>query len=573
MMAAVITLVAVIYTVEDWRGRRAWRDCRRELEAQGEALDWGAYIPAPAPEDQNIFNAPKMREWFVQDRRNEGARLQPGKAVSAWAFLPSQLRRPDTNLLVAEVTVVSSASGLNSPQAGFALRFDDPAAPSQAARFLAEAVAPCAVSPRGGNELFVLPLNQAAPARLILETSAMPSAKALAAFLAKGPLSNSATASFVVDHLSVAPSGSDSFGVSVKSLRLAADYLIWSEPITTNLDLIRQALKRPYARIDGDYERPFMNPILNYVAIRDVAQTLAERAQCRLVLGQPEEAWRELALIRELCRLLEPQPAGKSITLVAAMIDAAVSGLYTMIVQDGLRMRAWREPQLLAIQRQLRETDLLSPFVAAIRSDRAASDRTYEIMTPGEISMIYLQQSHLLHPGLEERIHALALDWMPRGWIYQDRAASARAQQKCLAMVDRTNQLVFPQSAEQLGSGIRPKLNPRSPYTSWAVHSLANCLKATQTLALKQTIVNEGQVACALERYRLAEGRYPETTDALVPRFLEKLPHDLMGGQALKYRRTEDGGFLLYSIGWDERDDGGVPGKTVTEGDWVWQSR
>ena len=25
-----------------------------------------------------------------------------------------------------------------------------------------------------------------------------------------------------------------------------------------------------------------------------------------------------------------------------------------------------------------------------------------------------------------------------------------------------------------------------------------------------------------------------------------------------------------HSVGWNEKDDGGVPGKTVTEGDWVW---
>jgi hypothetical protein len=27
----------------------------------------------------------------------------------------------------------------------------------------------------------------------------------------------------------------------------------------------------------------------------------------------------------------------------------------------------------------------------------------------------------------------------------------------------------------------------------------------------------------------------------------------------------------FYSIGWDEKDGGGVPGKTTAEGDWVWQ--
>jgi hypothetical protein len=70
-----------------------------------------------------------------------------------------------------------------------------------------------------------------------------------------------------------------------------------------------------------------------------------------------------------------------------------------------------------------------------------------------------------------------------------------------------------------------------------------------------------------------------------VPQFIAKLPHDLIGGQPLKYRRTNPpssdsgaagGQFVLYSVGWNEKDDGGqvVSGKdrwaNVEQGDWVW---
>ena len=98
-------------------------------------------------------------------------------------------------------------------------------------------------------------------------------------------------------------------------------------------------------------------------------------------------------------------------------------------------------------------------------------------------------------------------------------------------------------------------------------HVAPNFTRATQTLAHNQALVNEGQIACALERYRLAHREYPETLDALVPQFIEKLPHDIIGGQPLHYRRMADqpsqssgsasGKFLLYSIGWNETDDGG----------------
>jgi hypothetical protein len=98
-----------------------------------------------------------------------------------------------------------------------------------------------------------------------------------------------------------------------------------------------------------------------------------------------------------------------------------------------------------------------------------------------------------------------------------------------------------------------------------------NFVKAVQVLARHQTLVNQARLACALERYRLAQGQYPETLDALTPRFIERLPHDLIGGQPLKYQRLDTTRYRLYSIGWNEKDDGGLPGPSREDGDWVWE--
>jgi hypothetical protein len=91
--------------------------------------------------------------------------------------------------------------------------------------------------------------------------------------------------------------------------------------------------------------------------------------------------------------------------------------------------------------------------------------------------------------------------------------------------------------------------------------------------------VRLARVACALERYRLAEGRYPDKLALLAPKFIAAVPPDVIDGGELKYRRTEDDGFVLYSIGWNGKDDGGevvflTRQRWVDEsqGDWVWKS-
>ena len=93
-----------------------------------------------------------------------------------------------------------------------------------------------------------------------------------------------------------------------------------------------------------------------------------------------------------------------------------------------------------------------------------------------------------------------------------------------------------------------------------------------------QASVDMARMACALERYRLAHGEYPEKLDALEPQFIDKLPHDIINDQPLHYRRTDNGQFLLYSVGLNKKDDGGVVGLNengrsvnISTGDWVWQ--
>jgi hypothetical protein len=92
--------------------------------------------------------------------------------------------------------------------------------------------------------------------------------------------------------------------------------------------------------------------------------------------------------------------------------------------------------------------------------------------------------------------------------------------------------------------------------------------------------------AIALELYRRRHGDYPKRLDELVPLLLPAVPADRVTGDPIKYRLV-NGHPLLYSVGDDRQDDGGVPpmtadgpdyssaarwptsGQTVTRGDWI----
>jgi hypothetical protein len=356
----------------------------------------------------------------------------------------------------------------------------------------------------------------------------------------------------------------------------AVNYLAWSDQFEPDFDLMREALKRPYARMDGDYAKPSGQPIPNFVNVRTVAQVLARRAKCDLLLGQPDKALQELTLLHDMCRLLEGAPTGKPMTLVAAMINVAITGLYVDTVAGGLQSHAWQEPQLVALQKQLAEVNL-APFVAGgFECEPLSALHEFKNIEPRKIFALstVLIGPHQ-KPSLWDRVRSLNThlwDLIPRGWIYQNMASYLRSSDKIRVSLFDEHYFVTPKKTDRAMREVEKAMEHPGLFNLFSAIAIPNYSKATQTFAFNQTKANEAQIVCALERYRLAHGGYSETLDALSPQFIEILPHDLIGGEPLIYRRTADGKFLLYSVGWNEKDDDGLPG-TVTDkrGDWVWQ--
>ena len=57
-LACFVTLIALFYAEEDWRGWHAWQKFKHEWEAKGEQFDFGQLVPPPVPDDQNFAMTP-----------------------------------------------------------------------------------------------------------------------------------------------------------------------------------------------------------------------------------------------------------------------------------------------------------------------------------------------------------------------------------------------------------------------------------------------------------------------------------------------------------------------------------
>jgi hypothetical protein len=160
-----------------------------------------------------------------------------------------------------------------------------------------------------------------------------------------------------------------------------------------------------------------------------------------------------------------------------------------------------------------------------------------------------------------------------------DRVVMDRSTSSLQEMEPQTRNAKF---ADDLPGRI-PSVLSQSPHLS---NQLENDLLGLRNIVMMEMPVRCLIASCALERYRLAHGSYPERMAEVAVFLAGQTPRDPIDGEPLRYVRTSPDTYKLYSIGLNARDDGGteyVPERPkkgapavhhrltdVPPGDWVW---
>ncbi len=355
----------------------------------------------------------------------------------------------------------------------------------------------------------------------------------------------------------------------------AQDVLLALSKYDPAIEELRQASQRPDSRFPLDYddENPAEILLPHLAALKRCSQVLQLRAIAELQNGESEKALADIKLNFRLIDSVHSEPF-----IITHLVRRAILQITLQPVWEGLAEHKWSDAQLAELDSELSKLDFLADYEFSVRSERAAHIKIVDWMEQKRSRFWELfnmidndYKGTMKHFGLSVEIYL-----MPKGWYYQSEIVLSKAQQQwVLPMVDDAQQTVSPQAARESVATVG-SLRPTG-VNLFARLLLPELGNYAEKVANGQTVANEARIAIALERYRLAHGRYPDSLDALVPQFMEKIPHDIIGGQPLHYRLTEDGLFVLYSVGWNERDDGGTVGfKTdgtvdMNTGDWVWR--
>jgi hypothetical protein len=559
-VAAFLTLIAALYTEELWRGKRAWENCQRTLEAKGIKFDQKADNPPPVPDDQNVFGVPEMRQWFL-----DGGASNLSGIIDDVVDFDTDSSRPTNQIVLADVVIGYAGS---NPPAGFtALTYGDPKTMAELRKLLKDAVGPYFTDPYGIPHMLRRP-EEIPPAKILLLCQTAPTVGELEQLLpdAFSPEGSVNSAEQEKD-VKIEPAGNGSYQVTTQVPGTVADLLARLAVLEPKFAAMRQALHRPYIRMLGEYPKTGSDLLPIAGIYSPLARILGALAQCHLLQGRPEEALRDLALSQDLCRIVDEVTRG-TYGALPTLLHETVTTVDINALGDGLSRHAWREPQLAAMQEQLKNINFVSDLKQVMSAGPAQESDFFPNVTAFNLGQMLFPVSFELNTNAWTWLKATVVGQLiPRGWVYQNMVQLANGYLAIGESSDSAGQIVDPKKVDAVGT--RARAYP-SPYNYLAMRYDPMHSKWCRGTARSQTRVHQAILACALERDYLARGEYPETLAALVPQFLDQIPNDVIGGQPPHYRRADDGKFILYSIGWSGRDGGGVPAKTEEAGDWVW---
>ena len=365
------------------------------------------------------------------------------------------------------------------------------------------------------------------------------------------------------------------FPVAKEPQTPAADVLLALSRFTENRQVLIAASARPQARFWINYDAGFAMLLPHLARLKASSQYLCLHAEAALKAGDKETALEDIKLLFRLVESIRGEPI-----LISQLVRIAMAQITLQPLWEGLTDRQWTEAELSVIESMLGTMDFLADYDFAMRGERGCNlwgvDYIHKAGMSGLREMSAPTEDS--PPAeLEQFLGRATFRLIPAGWFDQNKLSLCRMYEKyLLPLVGEEDRRVVSRAAIQEADSALKRRAVR-PYDVFSSMLLPALDRFAEKCARAQTSVDLARVACAIERYRLANGQFPGQLAALVPKFMAKLPHDVINGQPLKYRGTNDGQFVLYSVGSNETDDGGTVVLTKNgyidqnKGDWVWR--
>ena len=347
------------------------------------------------------------------------------------------------------------------------------------------------------------------------------------------------------------------------------------------LELLQQLNDHPRLHFRINYESGvadlnFTN--LHLVELRKSVHFLSAASVIALHEGDVAAAVQNQRTMLVLVNAMQDQRLVISELVRMAMLHSALGSCWEILQTPGVA-----ESQLAALQHDWERLEFIQALQNALAMERMAGEISLTQWRGSATSLrqyLGLGKNARLSMGVPEEPETLLAKTVTSAkvflwrfwWSYPDELRALKGYQALLgaSRFTVTNTAFLPaithqQAAldelqiSQLSDSFSTLLFGDTDFHSMLSQSIVTLSGMINKVMTAETARQMTVTAIALQRFKLAHGRFPDHLADLAPEFLAVVPPDPVAGRPLRYRLQADGNFLLYSIGANGVDDGGNP--------------
>lgn len=315
------------------------------------------------------------------------------------------------------------------------------------------------------------------------------------------------------------------------------------------LQLLHQAAARTQCRYAIDLSNGFKTMLPHLAKVKLSAKLLQEEALQAASAGRMDPVAESILASLALARSLEEEPI-----LISQLVRVAALDISVNTLEQCLWRRALTDEQMIRLELSLQAAEAGTPtaFARAMAGERCNGLAMFQLK-PEDMSVILDALTDSSSP--DASVKTLLSNYAKSDTIKADQEF----------YVDHLNQAVeifkvpFPSSLDKaiLWGDWGPMAKAKSYWLSAML--LPGISKVPEKSAIIVAELRVGQAVLAVERYRHAhQNALPDSLNDLVPQYLKAVPADPFDGALLRFKTIPQRGYMVYSIGKDRQDDGGI---------------
>jgi hypothetical protein len=328
--------------------------------------------------------------------------------------------------------------------------------------------------------------------------------------------------------------------------------LIDQEVVNQALSVIEQASHRHSCRFDHDYNAGINILLPNLSHLRRLAFILSAKACLEARSGNPDNAWNIATIQLRLANALLNEPI-----LVSQLIRTGSIRLSCRTIRNICEIAPPNEQQYRSIQELLAGFDDVTPMVRAIDGERLLFGEWAFKLPKNELYKISSDNEYSDDiPGFIYRLIILRATFKPL--FLADRAAYMRFMHKSVKLFED------PHSHVQADLKEEERHEKFHMLTSILMPAIFKIKEIHSEMTAELRITRAG---LALLQHKQSGDVFPDKLETLK---LEKI-NDPFSAEPLRYK-AQGQNFILYSVGPDQKDNGGSPKQKKQKDNWdiVW---